>query len=289
MHPAQGAAAFQGGEVAAHGLGGDPERVGEGGDLDPAGTTRLGDDPLLPLRCVHRTPSSCVVPIVPSAGRDTRKPPARREVNRFGHPFLWFPRRAARATAATRTCGQTLRARRTEARGQYQFGHAEQHVHADHARRHRRLRQPLAPRRRRPGPSSRSRTGSPSTRAATPASRSASPTTGMPSTAPTTAGTAGRPSPRGSFAERGRVADRLDDLHAVTDRAREEQPGLPVFLLGHSMGSFLARAYAAQHGVRARRPRAHRAPPAAPAPSARSASSSPRRRRASAGTPTRAG
>jgi alpha-beta hydrolase superfamily lysophospholipase len=33
------------------------------------------------------------------------------------------------------------------------------------------------------------------------------------------------------------------DLRAVTDFAREEHPGLPVFLLGHSMGSFLARAY----------------------------------------------
>ena len=33
------------------------------------------------------------------------------------------------------------------------------------------------------------------------------------------------------------------DLRAVTDFAREEHPGLPVFLLGHSMGSFLTRAY----------------------------------------------
>jgi alpha-beta hydrolase superfamily lysophospholipase len=33
------------------------------------------------------------------------------------------------------------------------------------------------------------------------------------------------------------------DLRAVTDFAREEHPGLPVFLVGHSMGSFLARAY----------------------------------------------
>lgn len=90
VDPAQGATALEGGEVAAHGLGGDTEGVGECGDLDPAGTTCLGDDPLLPLRCVHRTPSSCVVPIVPSGARPPRKPPVRREVNRFGHPFLWF-------------------------------------------------------------------------------------------------------------------------------------------------------------------------------------------------------
>ena len=33
------------------------------------------------------------------------------------------------------------------------------------------------------------------------------------------------------------------DLRAVTQMARSEQPGLPVFLLGHSMGSFLSRSY----------------------------------------------
>jgi alpha-beta hydrolase superfamily lysophospholipase len=33
------------------------------------------------------------------------------------------------------------------------------------------------------------------------------------------------------------------DLRAVTGFAQEENPGLPVFLLGHSMGSFLSRAY----------------------------------------------
>ncbi|MBM6401996.1 alpha/beta hydrolase [Phycicoccus sonneratiae] len=33
------------------------------------------------------------------------------------------------------------------------------------------------------------------------------------------------------------------DLRAVTTHARDEHPGLPVFLLGHSMGSFLSRAY----------------------------------------------
>ncbi|WP_344941987.1 lysophospholipase [Terrabacter ginsenosidimutans] len=55
-------------------------------------------------------------------------------------------------------------------------------------------------------------------------------------------------SARGSFAEHDGWKTVIDDLHAVTDRAREEQPGLPVFLLGHSMGSFISRGYAAQYG-----------------------------------------
>jgi alpha-beta hydrolase superfamily lysophospholipase len=38
------------------------------------------------------------------------------------------------------------------------------------------------------------------------------------------------------------------DMHRVSERAREEQPGLPFFLFGHSMGSFLSRAYAARFG-----------------------------------------
>ena len=54
VHPAQRAAALEGGEVAADGLGGDPEGVGEEGDLHPAGLAGLRHDPLLPLRCVHR-------------------------------------------------------------------------------------------------------------------------------------------------------------------------------------------------------------------------------------------
>lgn len=35
----------------------------------------------------------------------------------------------------------------------------------------------------------------------------------------------------------------LDDLHRLTQLARGEQPGVPVVLLGHSMGSFLAKQY----------------------------------------------
>jgi alpha-beta hydrolase superfamily lysophospholipase len=53
---------------------------------------------------------------------------------------------------------------------------------------------------------------------------------------------------RGFFNEKDGWQTVVDDLHAVTDKAREEQPGLPVFLLGHSMGSFISRGYAAQYG-----------------------------------------
>jgi len=35
----------------------------------------------------------------------------------------------------------------------------------------------------------------------------------------------------------------IGDLRAVTRVAQEEHPGLPVFLLGHSMGSYMARGY----------------------------------------------
>ncbi|MFC7595888.1 alpha/beta hydrolase [Terrabacter sp. GCM10028922] len=55
-------------------------------------------------------------------------------------------------------------------------------------------------------------------------------------------------SPRGYFGERDGWQTVIDDLHAVTELARGEQPGVPVFLLGHSMGSFISRGYAAQHG-----------------------------------------
>ncbi|MGL5816599.1 MAG: alpha/beta fold hydrolase [Phycicoccus sp.] len=48
----------------------------------------------------------------------------------------------------------------------------------------------------------------------------------------------------GWFADAGGWAHVVGDLRSVTALAREEQPGLPVFLLGHSMGSSLARAYA---------------------------------------------
>lgn len=41
----------------------------------------------------------------------------------------------------------------------------------------------------------------------------------------------------------------VEDMHTLEARMRGENPALPVFLLGHSMGSFLARIYAAKYGA----------------------------------------
>jgi alpha-beta hydrolase superfamily lysophospholipase len=40
----------------------------------------------------------------------------------------------------------------------------------------------------------------------------------------------------------------VDDLHEVDGRARAEHPGLPVVLLGHSMGGLIAARYAQRYG-----------------------------------------
>ena len=40
----------------------------------------------------------------------------------------------------------------------------------------------------------------------------------------------------------------VDDLHAVDERAREEHPGLPVVLIGHSMGGMISARYAQRYG-----------------------------------------
>ena len=41
----------------------------------------------------------------------------------------------------------------------------------------------------------------------------------------------------------------VDDMLQLTDIVQRETPGVPVFLLGHSMGSFLVRTYIADHGA----------------------------------------
>ncbi|HQR28207.1 MAG TPA: lysophospholipase [Nocardioides sp.] len=61
-------------------------------------------------------------------------------------------------------------------------------------------------------------------------------------------GTVAAPRDAGYFADTDGFDTVVADLHLVSERAREEQPGMPFFLLGHSMGSFLSRAYAARYG-----------------------------------------
>lgn len=56
-----------------------------------------------------------------------------------------------------------------------------------------------------------------------------------------------------SEGERVSIADLDDvvaDLHAVVEATREEHPGLPVVLLGHSMGGLIATRYAQLHPER---------------------------------------
>lgn len=54
--------------------------------------------------------------------------------------------------------------------------------------------------------------------------------------------------PRGFFAERDGWWKVVDDAHELTRIAKDRHPGLPLFLLGHSMGSFVARSYAIRFG-----------------------------------------
>jgi len=52
----------------------------------------------------------------------------------------------------------------------------------------------------------------------------------------------------GYFGEKNGWRDLVDDLHEVTEFIKKEQPDLKVFMLGHSMGSFLARQYGIVYG-----------------------------------------
>ena len=40
----------------------------------------------------------------------------------------------------------------------------------------------------------------------------------------------------------------VEDMHVLYNIAKTENPGIPVFMLGHSMGSFIAKLYSAKYG-----------------------------------------
>lgn len=52
----------------------------------------------------------------------------------------------------------------------------------------------------------------------------------------------------GDFGENGAEAV-VEDLFKLTELARAEHPGLPLILMGHSLGSFFAQAYVFDHGA----------------------------------------
>lgn len=60
--------------------------------------------------------------------------------------------------------------------------------------------------------------------------------------------TAGRDEDLGYFCPEHMSETVVKDLHTVTEYAKREYPGIPYFLLGHSMGSFMARRYLMTYG-----------------------------------------
>lgn len=53
---------------------------------------------------------------------------------------------------------------------------------------------------------------------------------------------------KGHFADRDGWSCVVGDMKALMDQAVAEHPGLPVFLMGHSMGSFIARSFIIRYG-----------------------------------------
>lgn len=60
--------------------------------------------------------------------------------------------------------------------------------------------------------------------------------------------TAASPEELGFFAEKDGYLLPAADLHTLTGLMKQKFPGLPYFLFGHSMGSFIARDYLARYG-----------------------------------------
>lgn len=56
------------------------------------------------------------------------------------------------------------------------------------------------------------------------------------------------PDERGFFAPEKGFDKVVEDMKQLNEIIHEEQPNVPIFLLGHSMGSFLSRRYAQKHG-----------------------------------------
>lgn len=56
-----------------------------------------------------------------------------------------------------------------------------------------------------------------------------------------------KPEEKGHF-PKGGFMKCVDNLDKLVEMAKKENPGLPVFLLGHSMGSFMAQTYAGKYG-----------------------------------------
>lgn len=55
--------------------------------------------------------------------------------------------------------------------------------------------------------------------------------------------------PKGYFGPENGWEHLIEDIHSLRQLVEAENPGLPLLMMGHSMGSFLARSYAARRGA----------------------------------------